>query len=214
MVNALNTIAPIANRDLLFGDLPLSYWAGIKSNEAPWTQFAEVESSLASGRQADAVTILLTIVDTPGFEARHYLQAYHFLKVLGIAPPAELELFGVVAEVSIEDGHDFLAVYNDHSARYYNYSGSAIVWDTTNIAIAQKIDNILTLGKEIVGKIGPWDADRLPAPKPNFARINFLTSHGLYFGEAPQSILFNDPMSRGIMYAMLDMIETLAAFAG
>ena len=65
--------------DMLFGDLPLSYWAGINSNEEPWTLFKKVKNSIDRNNTDDAIDVLKTIINTPAFESRHYLQAYFFL---------------------------------------------------------------------------------------------------------------------------------------
>lgn len=199
----------ISARDTLFGDLPLDYWAALNAEELPWSLFSIAKKNIDKGQYREAIETLKLVVDMPGLESRHYLQACHFLNELGSYSPGQVKLYGVVVEVSIEQGHDFLAVYADHSARYYNYSGSAIIWDKEDVGIANKIDEILKQGIEIVAKIGPWKDARPPAPGKEMARISFLTSHGLHFGEAAQAILFNDPMAGKIMYAMLDMMETL-----
>lgn len=199
--------APV--RDTLFGDYPLSYWGSINSTDLPWTIFKAVKEHVDNGDEANAVELLKKIINLPGLESRHYLQAFHFLNQLDVAAAGAATIFGVIAEVAIEDGVDLLAVYADHSARYYNYSGAAIIWDSADELIAGKIDHILVLSKDIVTKIGPWQGERPAAPKEGFARINFLTSHGLHFGEAEQAVLFNDPMASDLMYAMLNMMETL-----
>ena len=206
--------AGISNRDTLFGDLPLSFWAGVQANGIPWSLFKTALQQIDIGEENQAADTLRAIIATTGLESRQYLQAYHFLQALGSMPAGPLRLFGVIVEVSLEQGHDFLAVYADHSARYYNYSGSAIIWDTQDETISAKIDAILAQGMDIVGKIGPWEGQRPAPPKPGHARINFLTSHGLHFGEASQSALFSDPMAKGIMLAMLDMMQTLMEKAG
>ena len=203
---------PVRNipvRDMLFGDLPLSFWAAVQSNEIPWTLFRKVKEFDEDGEDADAIATLHEITRLPGLESRQYLQAFHFLRSLYAVKENDKKLYGVVVEVTMEEGTDLLAVYADHSARYYNYSGSAIVWETRNAAIDQKIDNILFLGKDIVKQIGPWTGERPGVPGEGFARLNFLTSTGLHFGEAEQSALFQDPMAGKIMYAMLDMMDTL-----
>jgi hypothetical protein len=196
-------------RDTLFGDLPLSHWAKPGTNELPWSAFKAVTKSIEAGNEAAAIILLKEIIALPDLESRHYLQAFHFLNQLGIAPEGEIKIFAVVVEVAMEDGVDLLAVYADHSARYYNFSGAAIIWDAADDGITSKIDHILELSKDIVDKIGPWEGERPAVPKDGFARVNFLTSHGLHFGEADQTVLFRDPMAGKLMYAMLNMMETL-----
>ena len=198
-------------RDTLFGDLPLDYWAGTDSHEIPWSLFKEAKQSIDKGEKDAAIRTLNGVLAVPGLESRHYLQAHYFLSMLGNAPQKEIQLYGVVVEVMMPQGLDLLAVYADHTARYYNYSGGSVIWDAPDAGIGSKIDNILLLGKDIVGKIGPWKEPRPAAPGQGIARINFLTSHGLHFGQAPQAALFQDPMAEKIMYAMLDMMQTLTA---
>ncbi|MEP7258996.1 MAG: hypothetical protein ABI687_11415, partial [Flavitalea sp.] len=117
--------------------------------------------------------------------------------------------FGILVEVAMAEGLDTLVVYADHSARYYNYSGSAIIWDQPDSEIAAKIDELLIQGKEILKNIGPWEGARPASPVAGNARLSLLTSRGLHFGEAPQMTLFKDPLAGKTMYAMLGMMETL-----
>ena len=199
----------IAIRDTLFGDLPLDYWARVESNEVPWDLFKEVKRNVEKGKNNEAIETLKQITDMPGLESRHYLQAYFFLNDLTFIPGTGLKIFGAVVEVAMDEGLDLLAVYADHSARYYNASGAAIIWDAPDVSISNKIENILMLGMDMVEQIGPWKAERPAAPVSGRARINLLTSRGLHFGEADQRVLFKDPLSSPMMYAMLDMMETL-----
>jgi len=198
-----------AIRDTLFGDLPLAQWAGTDADGIPWTLFKQAKHSLDNGHQEEAIQTLLSIIATPGLESRQYLQAWHFLGQLAVAPTSIIEVYGLVIEVAMDQGLDLLAVYADHSARYYNYSGSAIIWDQPDAGIGAKIDIILAQGAEIIPFIGPWKDARPAAPVNGNARINILTSNGLYFGEAGQLALFKDAMAGKTMYAMLDMMETL-----
>ena len=204
--NTAETFSPI---DMLFGDLPLSYWAGINSNEEPWNLFKEVQKSLAENDKEAAIATLEKIINIPGLESRQYLQAYFFLNQLQQVKEEDLKIFGVVVEVSMPQGCDTLAVYADHSARYYNYSGSSIVWEHGDNSLDELMDEIISQGKIIAGQIGPWESPRRDAPLQGMARINFLTSHGLHFGEAGQQALFNDPLAGKIMHSMLELMQAL-----
>jgi len=207
---------PVKNipvRDLLFGDLPLSFWGAVRSGEIPWTLFRKVKDLDEEGEDLSAIETLREIIALPGLESRQYLQAFYFLRRLYAVAETDKKLYGVVVEVAMEEGTDLLAVYADHSARYYNYTGSGVVWETGNVVIEEKIDNILSLGKDIVRQIGPWTGERPGVPRPGFARINFLTPAGLHFGEAEQTALFRDPLAGKIMHAMLDMMQTLTSMA-
>lgn len=196
-------------RDTLFGDLPMIHWPGGDANGMPWDLFRQARDLRDLDQEAKAASLLRQVIDTPGLEARHYLQAWHFLRQGGAQPGSPVELYGMVVEVAMEQGVDLLAVYADGSVRYYNYSGSGIVWDIPDEEIGSKINILLQQGRQIIQQIGPWQGDRPQPPAAGKARLNMLTSHGLYFGEAPQMALFNDPLAGPTMYAMLDMMQTL-----
>lgn len=199
----------ITTRDLLFADLPLEQWAAVTSDEAPWHLFKEAKKYIDKGYKNTAIESLKEIISLPQLESRQYLQAYHCLQKLGYIPQTPVMLLGVVAEVGMPEGCDLLAVYADHKARYYNYSGKGVIWEHPDNSIDAKIDDILKLGTDILAQTGPWNGERPHAPLNGMARINMLTSHGLYFGQADQRTLFNDPIGGKIMYAMLDMMEIL-----
>lgn len=201
-------------RDTLFGDYPLAHWAGLAAEGMPWTLFKQAKFHLDKGQRAEAVQVLQAITITPGLESRQYLQAWYALAQLGVEPVGAVKVYGLVVEVAMEEGLDLLAVYTDHTARYYNYSGSAIIWEQQDDEISSKIDVIIEQGTTIIQYIGPWQDARPAAPVSGNARINILTSHGLYFGEAGQMVLFKDAMAGKTMYAMLDMMETLISKTG
>ena len=77
-----------------------------------------------------AAAALQGVLNMPELESRHYLQAYHFLRALGVnAPPEKTkDVLGVVVEVGMQRGLDLIAAYADRHARYFNYSGAGVVW--------------------------------------------------------------------------------------
>ncbi|MEO6723020.1 MAG: hypothetical protein ABIN67_21825 [Ferruginibacter sp.] len=194
--------------DLLFGDVPLETWALTDCNETPWDLFKLAKANIDEGNVSVAVNTLKTIAALPNLESRQYLQAHHALRQLGIVEETPI-IYGVIAEVGLDGGHDTVAVYADYAARYYNYSGNGVVWEHPDASLDNITDHILMLAEDLITKIGPWKGDRRPAPTENIARINILTSNGLYFGEAPIEVLFSDPMAKGIMRSMFDMMQTL-----
>lgn len=195
--------------DMLFGDLPLTYWASLESSEIPWNLFKQVKKNIDNLDKDSAVDLLNEIINMPGLESRQYLQAYHFLNELQESDRSDTTIFGVVLEINMPQGNDTLAVYADHSARYYNYSGKSIIWEHGDNALDELIDGIFEQSKNVVSQIGPWKNLRPLPPTNNLARINFLTSNGLHFGEASQQLLFNDPMAGKLMYGMLDLMNAL-----
>jgi hypothetical protein len=207
MIEKNNTSINIS--DTLFGDLSLDYWSDVQSNELPWNLFKDAKQYLDNGDREAAIDVLTKVTALPVLESRHYLQAWYFLSHLGVMPEGGMKIYGVVVEVGMPEGVDLLAIYADHSARYYNYSGRSIVWESSDESMEEKIDVVLEQSLDLVQHIGPWKDKRRPAPQDSMARLNFLTSHGLHFGEASQSILFKDPKAGKIMYGMLDIMNFL-----
>ena len=195
--------------DMLFGDLPLSYWGSVGGNEIPWNLFKAVHKSIETEDKETAIDMLHEIINMPGLESRQYLQAWHFLNGLEEPAEADTKIFGVVLEINMPQGNDVLAVYADYSARYFNYSGKSIIWEHADNSMDDLIDGIFEQSKNVVSKIGPWKDARLDPPTRQMARINFLTSKGLHFGEAGQQVLFNDAMAGKLMHEMLNLMKAL-----
>jgi hypothetical protein len=107
-------------RETIFGDAPVDRWVaqGADHPGEPWDSFEHARQLVQAGHQDEAVTIWQRIADTEGLESRHTLQAWHFLRQAGHAPPADLAsvVFGVTAEIPIQTGHDLLAAYKDGTA--------------------------------------------------------------------------------------------------
>ncbi len=137
---------------------------------------------------------LYEIINDKDIESRVKLLAYKTLGSLSIAIEKK-ELLGVIVEVGLENGLDVLASYKDGTARYINQSGRIIIWEGFDEASKMITDRLFNKSLSIVSQIGPWDKPRRPKPQKDVARISFLVSDGLYFGEGPVNILFNDPMA-------------------
>jgi len=200
-------------RDTLFGDMPFSMWpeGGKPSSGEPWDAFVAAREDLASGREAQAIERLEAIVETPGLESRHTLQAWHFLRQLGVAPPdGEAKgVYGVVVEVTLEEGTDIVAAYADHTARYFNYSGAGVIWEGPDDSLDAAIDDLLGAGERIIQRIGPWDEARPPVPPRGQARVSMLTPSGLHFGQAPFDVLMRDEMGGPILAAATRLMQAL-----
>ncbi len=63
--------------------------------------------------------------------------------------------------------------------------------------------------QKIVDQIGPWDKPRRPHPTKGNARITFLVSDGLTFGEGPINVLFNDPMGASALKSAMQLMKYL-----
>ena len=202
-------------RETLFGDMPLSRWppSSAQPGSEPWASFERARSFIESGDTQNATATLRGILDTSGLESRHYLQAYHFLAELGVAPVQGLSknVLGVVVEVGMKGGLDLVAAYADHCARYYNHSGAAVILERPNGTLDIAIDELLRAGETVAKVIGPWKESRPPAPPNGRARLNFLTPSGLHFGEAPFETLAKDKLGGPVIAAAFRLMQALMA---
>ncbi len=189
-------------RDTLFGDMPITEWPkDISLNAEPWSSFVQARKYLDKGDQASARAVLQKIADTSGLEPRHYLQAWHFLRQLGVNPPPERakRVFGVIVEVGLKTGTDIVAAYADYTARYLNYSGAGVIWERPDDSLDGEISALLQAGQAVASAIGPWEQARPPAPPADYVRLNMLTPSGLHFGYGPFETLANDPMGKALI---------------
>jgi hypothetical protein len=205
-------------RETLFGDMPLAQWPVDVSiaNIFPWDAFVTARSELAAGNSTAAVSQWQRITSSPELEPRHHLQAWHFLRQQGQPPPTQCakQVLGVVIEVGMPQGLDLLAAYVDHSARYYNFSGSGVVWEHPDATLDPAIDELIAAAQGVVERIGPWTEPR-PAPPPrDQARLNFLTPSGLHFGQGPMAALSNDALGGHVLRLGTALMLALMAKAG
>ncbi len=201
--------APVSIRDTLFGDMPIAKWGGHEG--VVWDDFAKARCFLDNGQTDDAIAALSRVLATPSLESRHYLQAWHFLRQLGRKPPIEQSkrVLGVVVEVSMKGGIDLLAAYEDHSSRYYNYSGSGVVMDIVDPAIVVLIDNLLAAARVVVAEIGPWEQPRPSVPPPGAIRLNVLTPSGLHFGQGPFDVMAKEHLAAPVIAAATELMLAL-----
>jgi hypothetical protein len=201
-------------RDTLFGDMPLEQWPpggpGAASGE-PWTSFVSVRRRLEGNDKAGAITLLRDIAGRRELEARHTLQAWHFLRELGVAPEPAIakQVLGVVVEVGLPEGLDLLAAYADHSARYFNHGGGAVIWEAPDASLTPLIQQLLGAGERVANAIGPWEQPRPPAPPEGHARLSMLTPSGLHFGQAPFNVLASDGMAGPLLMLATQLMQQL-----
>ena len=203
-------------RDTLFGDMPLEAWPSVSAaltEQEPWCFFIHAREAIAAGRVADAIPIWRLITEMAGLESRHYLQAWHFLRAHGVKPSTVKAkvLLGVVVEVAMYGGLDLLAAYPEYTARYYNYSGSGVVWDRPNNTLDSYINALLLGGEKVLQAIGPWEQQRPPAPPPGHLRINLLAPAGLHFGQGLFQAFAADAMAKPVVDAATTLMQQLVA---
>ncbi len=198
-------------RDMLFGDVPMEEWPEGDPAHEPLASFVRARRAAEEGDRAAAVEIWRRIAATPELEARHYLQAWHFLRDSGVQPDETVakRLHGVVIEVPVGSGLDLLAAYSDRTARYFNHADAAVVWDRPDDRLDSTIDALLEAGERVVARIGPWEGERPDPPGAGRIRLNLLTPSGLHLGEAPFDALAADPLGGPVVSAGLVLMQAL-----
>jgi hypothetical protein len=151
---------------------------------------------------------LAKVLHDPQLETRPRLLAARLLAENGVVEP-QPRLMGVILEVGMDDGLDVLAAYEDGSARYINYTGNIVVWDTKTAESVKLVDRLFETGNLVVDQIGPWEETRRPAPPAGIIRLNFLVSDGLYFGEGPFSGLQQDELGGPVIAAGIALMQFL-----
>ena len=152
---------------------------------------------------------LQALISDPHIESRVKILAYKKL-VLNGQKPLKKELLAVIVEIGREKGTDVLASYRDGTARYIDQSGKIIAWDVRDSRSDFLTGELFYESENIVKAIGPWDQqERLAPPGKGLARITFLVSDGLYFGQAPMNDLFHDSLSGPTLNAATLLIQHL-----
>ena len=208
--------APPSVRDALFADGPLESWpVGDHADREPWATFVTARRYVAAGDIGSAVFGWQRVVGMPGLEARHYVQAWTFLRQYGGVQPAPAEakrLLGVVVEVDRSPaGLDLLAAYPERTARFYAGTGGGIVWERPDPTLDAHIGALLDAAKAVLDRIGPWTQPRLPPPPPDHIRLNFLAPSGLHFGQAPFAVFEQDALAGPVVRAATGLLQVMMA---
>ena len=204
------TVAAMADlRELLFGDVPIEDWAGT-SSEPPWTHFQDAEHAMARADVPAAEAALHAVLDTPGLESRQYLQAWSCLRQLDRDALTGLpeNLYGVVLDVPLEQGFDTLAAYQDHTARYLNQGGGAIIWHAEDAGMDALVDALLAAARPLLTTVGAWESARPPLTQDR-ARISLLTAEGIHFVEGSFDQLSGAPGTGAVFTAGVALMAAL-----
>lgn len=185
--------------DMLFCDQPELYKNAQTQWQYPWNFLFEETLNVEA---LEKISQDLTL------ESRPKILAYNKLFKGGVKP-SKKELLGIIIEVHLEEGLDVLAAYRDGTARYINHSEKLIIWDTTTEQSNQLVKKLFAEGEQVIEKIGPWEDPRLACPPPGDVRLTFLVSDGLYFGQGPIDVLFNDPMGAPTLEAATSLMQFL-----
>ena len=221
---------PFAIRDTLFGDSPLEAWPPLNSpvsvapvSEAaePWKSFILAREAIGvgagDGQNDRAIALWQSITAMPDLESRHYAQAWHFLRAHDVQPPPALakRLLAVVFEVPSGGGLDLLAAYPERTARYYNFSGDAIIWERPSDALDTPIDAVLAAAQPVLNAIGPWEQPRPAAPQgEGHVRINMVSPAGLHFGQGAFATLMAEVFARPLIEAGIALMQRMMEVDG
>jgi hypothetical protein len=189
-------------RELLYGDEPLDRFAADLDGTGVLGLF-RLAARYVDQHDPAAEETLRELSVTPGLDSRFYLQAWHALRALGVAPTPEQakHLYGVVLDVPMKGGLETLAAYEDRSCRYLHVAGSALVWeDRDDPVIGSLVDQLLDAGRAVVDVLSPSDGPRPPL-RPRHGRLSLLCPGGLLFGEGRMRALRSDPLSGPVVAA-------------
>jgi hypothetical protein len=132
-------------------------------------------------------------------ESRCRALAYNWLRQNRQAVPSRI-LLGAIVEVPLAAGLDVLAAYTDGRIRYINGTGKLAIFESAPADIGTQAGKLIAAARAAVARIGPWEGKRLPPPVQGKARMTFLVSDGLYFGEGPLPGIDRDPIGGPILY--------------
>jgi len=159
--------------------------------------------------ESSSIAEFQKIIDDKNSDPRIKILAYNRQLALG-RKPTKKELLAVIVEVGLDNGLNVLASFNNGTARYINQTGKILVWETSDDKAANKITNELFVNSQnIVNQIGAWNKPRRSNPTKGNVRITFLVSDGLYFGEGPMDVLFNDPMASPALMKATELMQYL-----
>lgn len=187
--------------DLLYCDHPEAFMPTTKPPYAyPW----DILFSQPPALEQD----LLKVARDKKAESRVRLLACQLLRQHQWTLP-DKELLGVVVELGMEGGLDVLASYRDGTARYINYTGKVLIWESPDATSLEITQRLFRESETIVRQIGPWNQPRRPFPAQEMLRLSFLVTDGLYFGEGPINTLFNDAMAAPALQAATELMRYL-----
>jgi hypothetical protein len=152
------------------------------------------------------ITALRTIADDETNEGRVRALAYNRLRALGDKVSAK-KLFGTIVEVPLQEGLDVLAAFVDGGVRYLNHSGQVTILEGQGNPVEALAKELIVVSQPVVNQIGPWDKQRLSAPKLGNVRMTFLVSDGLYFGEGPFDALQKDQMAGPVLAKATQLLQ-------
>lgn len=201
-------------RETLFGDMPLHLFPPPEaqcSEPSPWGPLATAREAVVAGRFADAEQHYRQLLAQPQ-ESRVIAQVWQALRGIGIAPQGdEIQVVGAVAEAGVNGGLDIVAAYRDGTARYYNYSGAAVIWESpdADAAIADGIQRLMTAAEKVASFAGVHNDARPGPPPQGHVRLTAIVTDGLHFGQAPMEFFQRDPVAGPFLAEAIQLMHLL-----
>jgi len=199
-------------RETLFGDQSVDDWPKSNMDGYPWSMFVEARDEITQkGNMQGAVQVYKKIAETPDLESRHYLQVWHFLRKLNVEPAPEIstKAYGVVVDVVLKNGPEFVAAYADHHARYFNYTGRGIIWEAPDRSVNEIIDALLGVCQQVANQIQPIKERPKPPQQVDAVQISILTPGGIRHGMGTFAQLAQNPSANEIINRSAYLMKTL-----
>ena len=183
--------------NLLFADVVYVFRKHAQAGaEEPWPTL------LAAAPDYDALARIAADEDA---ESRVRALAYSRLSAAH-RPVPKGTLLGTIVEMPMGKGLDALAAYADGRVRYLNHADRAAIVESGPPEIDTTVRALLAASEPVIRRIGPWDKRRLPPPKNPNARLTFLVSDGLYFGEGPVNVMSREPIAGSVIAAATELL--------
>ncbi len=156
---------------------------------APWRQFRQARDARARGDTAAATAALRSILQGGDSTTAVALWAWANLRRLGEVPPASIadQVRGVVYEVPVDTGVEYLAAYADGRWRILDATGRGVFWETANDPASLAITDAILAGGQRLTYWTPEPAARATG-RPEGIRVTLLTFAG------PRQMVFDPSM--------------------
>ncbi|HEV3040021.1 MAG TPA: hypothetical protein VHA33_19810 [Candidatus Angelobacter sp.] len=167
----------------------------------PLKSLADAARLATAGKKEEAKAQIYKMLKLPNLETRIQLLAWSALRELGEEPDEKsgTEVLGAVFERPMKTGYDTLAAYQDGTARYLNFSGSAIFWEVRDATIQWLCQNLMDSAVSASSRATPRTDISLPK---SGTQVTLLTRSGMYvIPDPPQAVI------RGALALIVELIE-------
>ena len=152
---------------------------GGDEDAAPWRQFRQARDAAARGDAAAAAAALRGILQGGDSTTAVALWAWANLRRLGEVAPASIadQVRGVVYEVPVDTGVEYLAAYADGRWRILDTAGRGVFWETPDDPASLEIADAIIAGGQRLTYWTPEPAARA-TDRPDGIRVTLLTFAG------------------------------------